>query len=122
MVTAETTPCSTGIGSQKENKNWREICKYLQSRVDRTRILRKVGNVLVCNLEALRQEKEQGIVGQRQKQGVSVGYCSCGVAYPPWDQRGGDRMARRQKQRAKRGHLRDDCTVLRVLAQSLNPL
>ena len=64
MAAVGATSCSTGIGSQKENKNLREICKYLNdNRIDRTRILRKMGNVLVCDLVALKQvegEKKAG--------------------------------------------------------------
>ena len=123
MAAAGATLCSARIGPLKEKKNWREFCKYLKNnRLDRTQFWRRVGNVLVCNLEALRQEKDQRNVGQRQKPDVSVGYCSCEAAYPPRDKCGGDRMARRQRQRTNRGRFRDDCTVSRVLAQSLNPL
>ena len=61
MVTDGTTSCSAGVRSVKEKKNLGEICKYLNDhRIDRTRILRKVGNVLVCDLVALKQvEGEQ---------------------------------------------------------------
>ena len=111
------TLCSASIGPRKEKKNLREICKYLsENRIDRTRILRKVGDVLEINLEALKQEKEKESAGQRRQKGIAVGYCSCGAAYPPRDKRGGDRLARRQRQRANRGRFRDDCTVSRVLA------
>ena len=66
MAAADVTSCSTSIGSQKENKKkWGEICKYLQNSVNRTRILRKVGNVLVSDLEALKQEKQQKSASQR---------------------------------------------------------
>ena len=117
------TLCSARNGPLKEKKNLRECCQYLKdNRLDRTQFWRRIGNVLVCNLEALKHEKERRNAGQQRKQGVSVGYCSCGAAYPPRDKRGGDRMARRERQRANRGRFRDDCTVSRVLAQSLNPL
>ena len=123
MAAAGATLCSARIDPLKEKKNLRECCKYLKvNRLDRTQFWRRVGNVLVCDWEALKQAKHRRNAGQRQKQGVSVGYCSCGTAYPPRDKRGGDRMARRQRQRANRGRFRDDCTVSRVLAQSLNPL
>ena len=123
MVTAGTTSCSVGISSQKENKKkWGEICKYLQNRIDRTRILRKVGNVLVADLEALEQVKEEESAGQQRQKRVAVGYCSYGAAYPPRDKRGGTALARKQKQRANRGRSKDDCTVSRVLAQSLSTL
>ena len=123
MVTTGTTSCSVSISSQKENKKkWGEICKYLQNRIDRTRIFRKVGNVLVVDLEALEQVKEEESAGQRRQKRVAVGYCSYGPAYPPRDKRGGDRLARRQKQRANRGRSRDDCMVSQVLAHSLSPL
>ena len=46
MVPTKTISCSIGIGSQKEKKNLREVCEYLsKNRLDRTRILRRVGNV-----------------------------------------------------------------------------
>ena len=102
--------------------NWRDLCEYLHNRVDRTRILRKVGCVLEVNLEALEQLKRERNAGQRQQQGVAVGCCKCGFAHPPRDKRGGDRMARRQRQRVNRGRSRDDCTLAQALAQSLNPL
>ena len=122
MIANSITTCSTDKGPQKSKKNWREVCEYLHSRVDRTRILRKVGCVLEVDLEALEQVKWEKSAGQRQQHGVAVGCCRCGSAYPPRDKRGGDRIARRQKQRANRGRSRDDCTVAKALAQSLNPL
>ena len=83
MVIAGTTLRSARIGPQKEKKNgWREMLQYLHDRVDRTRFQRRVGSVIVIDKEALKQEMEKR-AGQRQKQGVSVGYCSCGAAYPP---------------------------------------
>ena len=50
-------------------KNWREVCEYLHNRVDRARILRKVGCVLEVNLEALEQVKRERSAGQRQQHG-----------------------------------------------------
>ena len=114
--------CSAGTGPQKRKNNWREICEYLHSTVDRTRILRKIGCVLEVDLEALEQVKRERTAGQRQQHGVAVGCCICGSAHPPRDHRGGSRIARRQKQRANRGRSRDDCIVVRSLAKSLSPL
>ena len=122
MVANGTTMCSTSTGPQKTKKNWREVCEYLRNRVERTRILRKVGSVLEVDLVALEQVKKERDAGQRQYQGGTVGCCKCGFAHPPRDKRGGDRNARRQRQRANRGRSRDDCTVARVLASLLNPL
>ena len=123
MVADGTTSCSAGVRSVKEKKNLGEICKYLNDhRIDRTRILRKVGNVLVCDLVALKQVEGEQRAGQRQQKGTAVGYCSCGAAYPPRDNRGGDRRARRKRQRVNRGSFRDNRTVSRVLAQTLSPL
>ena len=51
-----------------------------------------------------------------------MGYCSCGVAYPPRDKRGGDHKTRREKQRANRGGSRDNRTILCALERALNPL
>ena len=122
MVADGTTTCSAGNGPEKTKKNWREVCEYLHSRSDRTRILRKVGCVLEVNMEALEQVKKERSTGQRQQQGVAVGCCRCGSAHPPQDKRGGNRIARRQKQRANRWRSRDDCVVAQALAQSLSPL
>ena len=48
------TLCSARIGAQKGRKNLRECCQYLKdNRIDRTQFWRKVGDVLVCDLEAL---------------------------------------------------------------------
>ena len=51
-----------------------------------------------------------------------IGYCSCGAAYPPRVKRGGDREARRQRQRVNRGRFRDDRIVSGALTRALNPL
>lgn len=51
------TTRSTAVGSQKIIKNWRECCKSL-SKVDRARMLRKVGSVLVIDNEALMCAKD----------------------------------------------------------------
>ena len=83
MVANGTTMCSAGIGSQKMKKNWREICEYLRNRIDRTRILRKVGCFLEVNMEALEQVKKEKIASQRQQHGVAVGCCRYGSAHPP---------------------------------------
>ena len=46
----------------KRKENLREICKYLsKNRIDRTRILRRVGDVLVIDMEALELVKEEGV-------------------------------------------------------------
>ena len=116
------TLCSARIGPQKEKKNLREICDYLsQNRIDRTQFWRRVGDVLVCNMEALEQRME-GDAGQRSQKGSVIGYCSCGAAYPPRVKRGGDRNARHMKQRANRGCSRDKCTISGALVRALNPL
>ena len=60
MATDGATLCSAHIGPQKEKKNLREICEYLsKNRIDRTRILRRVGDVLVMDLEQ-RMERDAG--------------------------------------------------------------
>ena len=59
--------------------------------------------------------------GQRSQKGSVIGYCSCGAPYPPRVKRGGDRKARRQRQRVNRGRSRDDRVVLGALARALNP-
>ena len=61
MVSDGTTPCSTGARSFKEKKKLREFCEYLRTnRIDRTRILRRVRDVLVIDTEALELLKEEG--------------------------------------------------------------
>ena len=98
------------------------MLKYLTSRSDRARFWRREGSVLDVNLVALRQAMEEEDVGQRQQKGSAVRYCSCGAAYLSRVQRGGDREARRKRQRANRERLRDDWTVSRILAQSLSSI
>ena len=82
--------------------------------------MRRVGDVLEIDVEALEQRMERD-VGQQSQKGSVIGYCSCGAAYPPRIKRGGDRGARRQRQRANRGHSRDDRIVSCALARALNP-
>ena len=82
MVSDGTTTCSTRVRSPKEKKIWREVAEYLWSRVDRTRILRCEGPIIICDLEALKQEEGKSDGGQRQQHEIIVGYCSCGAAYP----------------------------------------
>ena len=120
MVADGTTRCSTGIRSRKNIKSWREASEYLH-RLGRARFLRREGSVLTCDMVALRQEVEKDDVGQWQRLPIAVGYCSCGAAYPSRVQRGGNREARRRRQRANRESLRDVGTISRTLAQSLSP-
>ena len=61
MVADGTTSCSASARSLKEKKNLRETCKYLsKNRIDRARIWRRVGDVLVIDMEALELVKEEG--------------------------------------------------------------
>ena len=83
--------------------------------------MRKVGDVLVIDTEALELMKEEK-AGQRSQKGSVMGYCSCGATYPPRIKRGGDRDARRKKQRANRGRSRDNRTISCALVRALNPL
>ena len=77
--------------------------------------------MLTYSLAALKQEMEKIDASRWQRLGIAVGYCSCGAAYPSRIQRGGNRKTRRQRQRANRERLRDEGTVSRTLARSLNP-
>ena len=121
MVSDGTTSCSAGVRSLKEKKNLGEICKYLSTnRIDRTRILRRVGDVLVVDMEALELEMERG-AGQQSQKGSVIGYCSCGAAHPPRVKRSGDHEARRKKETANRGRSRDNRTISCALARALNP-
>ena len=122
MAADGATLCSARIGPYKERKNLRECCKYLkENRLDRTQFWRRVGDVLVCNVEALEQWMEEK-AGQQSQKGSVIGYCSCGAAYPPRVKRGGDRTARHQRQRVNRGRSRDDRIVSGALVRALNPL
>ena len=96
--------------------------KYLLSRSDRARFWRREGSVLIIDMVALGHAKENDDAGQRRQQGVAVGYCSCGAAYPSHVQRGGNRDARRKRQRVNRERLRGRRVVSQVLAQSLSSL
>ena len=122
MAAAGVTRDSAGICPYKENKNRRESVKYLLSRLDRARFWRREGSILIIDMVALGQAMEKDDAGQRRRQGVAVGYCSCGAAYPSRVLRGGNRDAKRKRQRAERERLRDDRVVSRVLAQSLSSL
>ena len=122
MASDGATLCSARIGPHKEKKNLREIYEYLsKNRIDRTRILRHVGDILVVDVEALEQSMERD-ASQRSQKGFVIGYCSCGAVYPPRVKRGGDRDARRIKQRANRGRSRDNRAISCALARALNPL
>ena len=48
--------------------------------------------------------------------------CNYGATHLPRDKHGGDRLARRDRQRANQGRLRDESLVSRVMAQMLSPL
>ena len=116
--------CSTGIGSYKEKKkkNVGKICKYLtENRLERTQFWRKVGGVLEFDEVALDQELMRR-AGQRPQLGTVVGHGSDGAACPSREKRGGDRIARRERQRALRDRSRDDRILSRVLARMLSPL
>ena len=72
--------------------------------------------------EALEQEEKKRNTGQRQQQGVAMGCCRCGSTHPSRVKRGGDRIARRDRQRVNRDRSRDDRKLLRILARTLSPL
>ena len=110
MAAADAIACSQCMESQKMIKNWREAVKYLHN-VDRTRFLRRSGSVFTLNMVALRQEMENPNAGQRQGSEIAVGCCSCGAAHRSCLQHGGNRKAKRQRQRAKRERFRDERTV-----------
>ena len=107
---------------RKKKKNLRECCKYLkENSLDRTQLWRRVGDVLVCNVEALEHAMEKS-AGQQPPKGEVVGCCSCGAVHPSWDKCGGDRTARWRRQRVNKDPSRDDCILLCALARVLNPL
>ena len=60
--------------------------------------------------------------GQQPQLGTVVRHCSCGTACPSRDKRGGDRIARRTRQRVNRDCSRDDHVLLHVWARKLSPL
>ena len=74
--------------------------KYLHSRVDKARFGRREGSVIIIDMAAVRQAKEEDDASQRRQQGVVVGYCSCGAAYPSRAQCGGNYDVRWKCQRA----------------------
>ena len=65
MAAVGVTRDSASICPLKENKNRRESVKYLLSRVDRARFWWREGSVLIVDVEALRQAKEEDDAGQR---------------------------------------------------------
>ena len=122
MASVGATMCSARGGPQKERKNVRECCKYLtENRLDRTQFWRRVGDVLVCDVEALELAMEKR-AGQQPPNGKVVGCCRCGSTHPSQDKHGGHRIARRTRQRANRERSRDDCILSSVMARALNPL
>ena len=125
MASVGVTLCSAGIipPKMKKKKSVGEMCKYLtENRLEGTQFWRRVGGVLVFNEEALEQVEKRRNAGQRQQQGVAVGCCRCGSTHPSRVKRGGDRIARRDRQRANRDRSRDDRELSRILAQTLSPL
>ena len=122
MAADGATLCSMQGGPSKAKK-WsiREVCKYLIAhRIDRTQIWRKKGGVLIMNEEALKQVMEKK-ADQRSLDQPVMGCCSCGATHPSRRRRGGNRDARRQRQREKRESFRDGQTLSSVLAEALNP-
>ena len=99
-----------------------EICKYLaEHRLARTQFWRRVGGVLEFDEVALERKMERR-AGQRSQLGTVIGHGSGGAACPSREKRGGDRIARRERQRALRDRSRDDRTLSHVLARMLSPL
>ena len=122
MAADGATLCSTCIGPQKSKKNVGDICKYLTAnRLERTQFWRKVGGVLEFDKVALELELRRR-AGQRPQLGTVVGHGSGGAACPSREKRSGDRIARRERQRALRDRSRDDRTLLRMWAKTLRPL
>ena len=110
------------LQKEKKKKNVGEICKYLtENRLERTQFWRRVGGVLEFDEVALEQEMKRR-AGQRPQLGTVVGHVSGNAACPSRETRGGDRIARRERQRALRDRSRDDRTLSRVLARALSPL
>ena len=67
MAAAGATPCSVAARSSRIVKEWRESVKYLR-RIDRARLMRRCGSVLMIDMAALRQVKEKSNADQRQQQ------------------------------------------------------
>ena len=61
-------------------------------------------------------------VGRQPLQGAMVGGCSSGSAPPSRRKRGGNRSARRQRQRTKCAVLREDCILSKTVDAALSPL
>ena len=88
--------------------------------VDKARFFGINGSVLTLNMKDLRKEMDKKKTGQRQQQMLAVECSNCGVAHSSRLQRGGNHESRRQRQRLKWELLRDERTVLQVLAKSLS--
>ena len=58
---------------------------------------------------------------QRSLEKLVMGCCSCGAIHQSRRRRGGNRGARRQRQREQRDRFRDGQTLSSVLAEALNP-
>ena len=67
MAAASDTCDSAGVRPLKEKKKWRESMKYLHNRTDRARFWRREGSVIIVDMVALRQAKEENDAGQRRQ-------------------------------------------------------
>ena len=122
MAAAGATPCSAAARSSRVVKEWRESVKYL-CRIDRARLVRRCGSVLTIDMAALRQVKEKNDADQRQQQkkAAAVDCSKTGVTQSSRANRAGNRLERRQKERVLWESLRDQRTIAKMLAKSLNP-
>ena len=121
MAAAGATPCSATARSNKIVKEWRESVKYLRS-IDRGRLMRRCGSLLMIDMAALRQVKEKNAPDQRQQQkkAAAVDCSNKRVTQSFRANRAGNRLERRQKERVLWESLRDQRTITQILAKSLN--
>ena len=107
-----------------KTKKWsiREVCKYLIAhRIDRTQIWRKKGGVLIMNEEALKQVMEKKADQRSLDSEPVIGCCSCGATHPSRRRRGGNRNARRQRQREKARELQRWSNTLECIGGGAEP-
>ena len=90
--------------------------KYLPS-IDRARVLRRMGSVLMLDKVALRRAMERQYAGQRQQKGAAIKCSNSGVAHFSRSSRGGNCRERRERERSKWESFRDQRTVSKMLAE-----
>ena len=112
MAAVNATPCMASARSRRIVKEWRESVKYLRN-IDRARLMRRCGSVLIVNMAALWQMKERSIANQWQQQqkAATIDCSNKGVTQSSRTNRAGNRLERRQKERFMQESLRDQRAI-----------